>query len=194
MSNKKECEPKISKMLHALGVKGGNKVVKYGKVYHLSYRNYFSVGESGDKDWEELEKLKCATSEESKSGGRCYYVTKAGIRYLENTLDIIILQEGQSEERYPISETEREEIRDIWEALKDADIYTQPSVGRLDVEIISSSPELSDMLSEFGYCDYEIDCKLIDGGILVKFSDLLSFRASGEQILELAPEEMRDAL
>ena len=192
MSNKKECEPKISKMLHALGVKGENKVAKYGKVYHLSYRNYFSVGESGDKDWEELEQLKCAVSEESRSGGRCYYVTRAGIRYLENTLGIIIPQEGDREENYPIDEAERKEIRDIWEALKDADIYTQPSKGRLDVEIISSSPELSDMLSEFGYCEYEIPCKLIDEGIVVRFSDLLSFRASGEQILELAPEEMRD--
>lgn len=186
--------PKISKAAHAIGMDDKRCIQKWGNKYFVAYRNYYSTASDGDPDWDELENNHLASSIKSKCG-KTYHLTRRGLTWLQQELNVLILLEKDNEQRYKLDKEAIQEIEEIWNWLKENDIFTCLADNDLNVEIIFSCDDLLSFL-DWKCLDYEdeIDAKITQDGVSILFSDLLMFKASAKQIWELRPDGMREAL
>lgn len=188
------CNSKIAKASHAIGMDDKKCIQKWGNKYFVAYRNYYSTALEGDPDWDELENNNLATSTQNKIG-KTYHLSKRGITWLQQELNVTILLERDSEERYQLDKEENQEIEEIWNWIKENDIFSCLVDDDIDIKIIFSCDDLLSFL-DWKCLDYEdeIDAKITQDGVSILFSDLLMFKASAKQIWELRPDGMREAL
>lgn len=184
----------VSKAAHAIGMDNKKCIQKWGCNYFVAYRNYYSAGEDGDPDWDLLETNHLATTTKGRYG-KTYHLSKRGITWLQQELNVTILMEKDREERYQLDEESIQEIEEIWNWIKENDVFAYLVDDDMDINILLSSDDLSSFL-EWKYLEYEdeIDAKITGYGVSVRFSELLMFKASAKQIWELRPDGMREEL
>lgn len=187
-------DSKISKASHAIGMDIKKCIQKWGRNYFVAYRNYYSAGENGDPDWDLLEANHLATSTKGRYG-KTYHLSKRGITWLQQELNVTILMEKDNEERYQLDEEAIQEIEEIWSWIKYNDIFTELVDDDMDIAIHLSCDDLLSFL-DWKCLDFEdeIDAKIAGNGVIVRFSELLMFKASAKQIWELRSDGMREAL
>lgn len=177
----------LAMMQHAIGMDNRSCFTKYGEKHFLSYRNYYGLGHE-NSDWEDWVKHGLANACRSKSG-ITYSLTCEGYNYLDNLLDIRIHTSFPDRISDPIINADNEaDIKEIWKWLKKKEIYTEEFRDELDVAIYLSEYDLTDFLEHFTHVEHEIPARLFAGGVMVLFTDLLNFRASGKQIWNLRPQ------
>ena len=185
----------VNMAAHAVGMGNKTTFTKYGKECFISYRNYYSVSPDGHPDWEELVRRGLAM-EYASNRGVTYHLTEAGMEWLQKETEIVIYDEDHPEEDYDLAGDDIDEINQIWGFIKDNNIYAWNNTERLDVEILIESDMIDNFCEQY-VCDSEcsIPAGLTSYGVSVKFTDMLSCKASGKQIWKLRPKEgMREEL
>ena len=180
---------------HAIGMDNRKIFRKYGKECFIAYRNYYSVGPDGDSDWEgEFVKHGLATRYANKQGV-IYHLTREGFEWLEHETGVIIYDDDHPEEDYALSDADTEEIKQVWDYIKENDIYAWDDPDEMDTEILLESGQLDDFFESYFCYGGEIPAMLCSYGVMVRFSDLIGAKVSGRQIWNLRPKTgMREEL
>lgn len=181
---------------HAIGMGNRSTFTKYGKEYFVAYRNYYSVNLERNSDWDDLVKHGLAIAHDTANGVN-YHLTPDGVSWLGKEISVTILDTDEKEQRYKLDEEDIKRIKEIWEYIQVNDIYAWNDEDHFDVQILFSPYDLDTFFPEFTTYseDDGIPAKISSYGIEVKFTDLLDFKISGEQIWEFRPEtEMRENL
>ena len=79
---------------HAIGLDRRNPYKRYGKYFYKPYRNYYNASAADCEHWEQLELAGYAESgQENSYGGKMFYMTRSGLDWLGNRLNITIHNE-----------------------------------------------------------------------------------------------------
>lgn len=86
-------DKKLSKAVHCIGMDRKRPYTRHGKMFYRPYRNYYSTGKV-DEDWEELVSEGYAKrGDENQHGGYTFWLTRAGLDWVGNELEIHIWDE-----------------------------------------------------------------------------------------------------
>lgn len=80
---------------HAIGMGQRKPYKRHGKMFYRPYRNYFAAGK-GHRDfeaWETLEAAGYAKSVQRKEHGKMFWLTRAGLDWLGEQLNMHIYDE-----------------------------------------------------------------------------------------------------
>lgn len=86
----------ISIAKHAIGLDNKKPYKRCGKYFYRPYRNYYVASKDNCFLWEELVKLKYADAgKKNRDGSRTYWLTRSGLDWLGNELEITIHDEEE---------------------------------------------------------------------------------------------------
>ena len=80
---------------HAIGLDYKRPYIRHGKTFYRPYRNYYTTGARSPEStiWKDLCEYGYANWRRSRNGGFTYWLTRAGLDWLGETLGITIYDE-----------------------------------------------------------------------------------------------------
>ena len=188
----------LPSVLHMIGFDEFLVFRKNGKRHFRPYRNYYTVGIEGTPY---LDALVEAGYARAAKDGDCmvYHLMESGFKWIEESLRIVIHSKGrlESEELPELDDYEKSEIENVWKWVKEHNIYSARLREEFDValyfDIDEDFAEFSkEFAEEFCTCQSPLPVEIFNGMARVKFSYLIPFEVSAEQIWALRPDGMRD--
>lgn len=94
MMNKENENKYIKLAKHCIGLDRKKPYIRHGKKFYRPYRNYFATGRNYE-NWEVMESVGHAKrGEQNQHGGYIFWLTRAGLDWLGEQLEIHIYDEA----------------------------------------------------------------------------------------------------